>query len=203
MNYNHNLQLTSLIPFLLKINNEMKFHLAKHDYKSVINAPNNQEQLILIFIDMNYVYNQSCYMRRQIFEAAELFNRAGGKVFGFFNGDRIMFNDVNTKAFTSFYIHRDYTADLKADDMRNIASQYKGNYTRFVFTSQDVIGELNWRRFDGDIILDVDGTNLLQINGQINSPDYTYTVVECILFYLAIHMTTKNINSFFNKIQTE
>ena len=114
-----------------------------------------------------------------------------------------MFNDVNTKAFTSFFIYRDYTADLKADDMRNIASQYKGNYTKFVFTSQDVIGELNWRRFDGDIILDVDGTNLLQINGQINSPDYTYTVVECILFYLAIHMTTKNINSFFNKIQTE
>lgn len=191
MNYNRNLHLTSISHFLSTVNDEMKFHLTKQDYKSVVKAPTTG-RLILIFIDMNYIYNSAWEIRRQIFEAAELFNRAGGKIFGFFKGNRITFRDVNTLAFTSLLCNEDYTPHAKASDMRSTLSHYT-DCTKFVFTNQDVINELNWMRHDGDIIIDVDGTNFLQINGQVTTPRNTYTVVECILFYLGIIMSTKTL----------
>ncbi len=170
----------------------LNLSLTESEYETVATAYDVETLIVYIDIDYarSYHYNGS---RRELFEAAQLFRQAGGIIYAF--------KSLNTEHPTNQYIENDnpFTAIISEPDFNDSKKAayisndafIRSGFRKFVFGGRELFQLLHDERRQGDLLLNVEETELLKLYDD-KSPLHNYTAVEYILFYLTMKLKLKD-----------
>ncbi len=188
---NNNITFNDIMAIIEQGKIEIKDSLYEHDYEALNNAYATGNS-VAVYIDVDYARSyRHTGIRGQLYEAAQMFRRAGGKVYAMTSQTMAYFKDGNASAFTDVYCGPEFDEETMA---RQIRSDMKMMIccSTFVFGGETLYNNIKDKLNKDDMCASVVGTQMLEIN-ENKFPLRNYTVVEYILFYLTIKISTKNI----------
>jgi hypothetical protein len=171
----------------------LKLSLTESELETVITAYN--VDTLIVFIDIDYArsyhYNG---VRNELLEAVQLFREAGGTIYmlkTLNTNSTIPTNEYNDLR-TAIISEPDFDTKTKADYISN-DTFIRAGFRKFVFGDKELFNRLHPNERQGDLILNVEETELLELYDD-KSPLRNYTSVEYILFYLTVKLKLKAFN---------
>lgn len=189
----NNFTFSHCMSLLEECKTEIKYNLFDHDYKAVRRAYEKNRKVI-VYIDVDYARSHKYSgIRAQLFEAAELYHRAGGTIFAMTSQPLTYFDKGNINAFTDVIYGPNFDENDMAQRIRKDISVNGNSCTMFAFGGSTMIDNIKGLLQNGDLFASVGpGSQMLEIY-EDKFPLKKYTVVEYILFYLTIKLLIKNL----------